>query len=134
MLRHLNTFDPKIPQFIVGDFNQPNECDYTPSEWAVIADDMTRAKLELSDGAMDAMRAKGFTPSWEAAAVARPLAASSAWNGAVVDYCYVSQGMATDGTSALEVESTYFLHTLASDHLPLVVDVRRRDGENIYRI
>ena len=123
-----------IPTFIVGDFNQPNECDYTPSEWAVIADDMTRAKLELSDGAMDAMRAKGFTPSWEAAAVARPLAASSAWNGAVVDYCYVSQGMATDGTSALEVESTYFLHTLASDHLPLVVDVRRRDGENIYRI
>ena len=78
------------------------------------------AKLPLTDGAMDVLRTSGFVPSWEVATSPRPLVASSAWNGAVVDYCYTK----LPPESGMKVEATYFYHTLASDHLPLVVDFR----------
>ena len=76
------------------------------------------AKLPLTDGSMDLLRASGYVPSWEVATTPRPLVASSAWNGAVVDYCYTK----VPAASSFKVEATYFYHTLASDHLPLVVD------------
>ena len=113
---------PGQPVLISGDFNQPNEGDYPADEWAAIAKDMEFAKLPLTDGAMDALRAAGFAPSWELAEKARPLVGSSAWNGAVVDYCYVPSQRGRRG--GLAVEATYFWHTDASDHLPLVVDFR----------
>ena len=68
-----------------------------------------------------------FAPSHKLA-TPRPLAASSAWNGAVVDYCYARlppPGTGTGpgtGRSAMAVEASYFYHTCVSDHLPLVVD------------
>ena len=69
--------------------------------------------------------AKGWVcPSWEDAATG-PLAASSAWNGAVVDYCYARMPATARAGGAVRlggVEASYFYHTLASDHLPLVVD------------
>ena len=108
------------PMIVCGDFNQPNECDYPEAEWAAIAKDMSFAKLPLTDGAMDAMRKRSFAPSWEVAETPRPLAASSAWNGAVVDYCYTR----LPAHSAMAVEATYMYHTELSDHLPLVVDLR----------
>lgn len=136
-----------IATLVAGDFNQPNEDDYPSDEWAVLAADLDAARLPRTDGAMAAMRAAGFVPSWERPeAVARPLAASSAWNGAIVDYCFVrANGVACEhgkgsqqalhhhqhhhrhhrhGSTpgGITVEASYFYHTLASDHLPLVVD------------
>ena len=109
-----------LPSIVCGDFNQPNQCDYPAAEWAAIAKDMAFAKLPLTDGAMDALREAGYTPSWEVALTPRPLAASSAWNGAVVDYCYTK----LPPRSGIAVEATYVYHTELSDHLPLVVDFR----------
>ena len=92
------------------------------------------------------MRPRDSPASDASEAVARPLAASSAWNGAIVDYCFVrANGVACEhgkgsqqalhhhqhhhrhhrhGSTpgGITVEASYFYHTLASDHLPLVVD------------
>ena len=111
-----------LPTFIAGDMNQPNEGDYPAAEWQVIAKDMTRAKLPLTDGVMDSLRDQGLRPVWEVATLPRPLSPSSAWNAALVDYCYVSEL----SQSGIEIAASYFLHTAASDHLPLVVDVAHR--------
>ena len=115
----------ELPTIIAGDLNQPNETDYPPCEWRAIASDMRRAGLALTDGVMETLRKDGFAPSWEDAATQRPLAASSAWNGAVVDYCYARMPATARAGGAVRlggVEASYFYHTLASDHLPLVVD------------
>lgn len=116
---------PHVLTIVAGDMNQPNEADYPEQEWAAIADDMRRAKLDLSDGAMECMRAAGFEPTFDMAATARPLPATTAWNGALVDYIYVSKREATlwGGGLQTRVEGTWAYHTLASDHLPLVADV-----------
>ena len=107
------------PVIIAGDMNQPNAADYPTAEWDAMAVDLLQAKLPLSDGVMDALRARGFVPTHEAALVRRPVPATSAWNGALVDYCYIdSRGLQRE----LRVEASYVFHTLASDHLPLVVD------------
>ena len=102
---------------IAGDFNQPNEGDYPAAEWAKIAEDMTRAKLDLDDGAMERMRSAGFVPTFEAADSPSPRPATTAWNGALVDYIYANR------PSHARVRSTVAYHTLASDHLPLVGDL-----------
>jgi hypothetical protein len=77
---------------------------------------------------MQLLRAAGYVPSWEVASHSRPLVGSSAWNGAVVDYCYVAKvARGLRGRhlpTTMVVEATYFHHSLASDHLPLVVDFR----------
>ena len=123
---------PARPHIFAGDFNQPNEPDYPPHEWHAIAKDLAAAKLPATDGAMDALRAAGYVPSWEVGRRPRPLVGSSAWNGAVVDYCYVDErppphGSPSSLSPTLAVEATYVYHTLASDHLPLVVDFRFAD-------
>lgn len=105
---------------IAGDFNQPNASDYPEAEWAAIADDMTRAKLDLDDGAMACLRAAGFVPTFEAAKNPRPLPTTTAWNGALVDYIYTNN---QPRRHHVEVDATYVYHTLASDHLPLVCDL-----------
>jgi len=85
---------PRVIGHIVGgDFNQPNEAEYPPGEWRAISKDLAAAGLPASDGVMDAMRAARFTPAWELATHVRPLAPSTAWNGAVVDYLYVRQAV-----------------------------------------
>jgi len=123
VLRHAaDASTPAAMTLIAGDFNQPNEPDYPAEEWRAIAADLRAAKLPLSDGTMEALRTGGFVPSWEAATLPRPLVASTAWNGAVVDYCYCSKPGAEP--PPVEVEATYAYATLASDHLPLVVDLR----------
>ena len=135
LLRHARDAAAGGAVLVGGDFNQPNAGDYPPHEWAAIAADLARAQLALTDGVMDTLRADGYTPSWEAATTQTPLAATSAWNGAVVDYIYAklpaaaaaARGGGGGGTGGalwqlLGVEASYFYHTLASDHLPLVVD------------
>ena len=112
--------EPEKLTLIAGDFNQANEADYPPAEWAAIAEDMKRAKLDLNDGAMDAMRAAGFVPTFEAAVRPAPLPATTAWNGALVDYIYINHPASRGHARVL---ATRALHTLASDHLPLVCDV-----------
>ena len=82
-----------------------------------MAEDMRRAKLELSDGAMDRLRGAGFVPTAEAALATDPLPATTAWNGALVDYIYTNRARHT------RVLTARAFHTLASDHLPLVCDV-----------
>ena len=114
---------------IAGDFNQPNSCDYPPEEWAAIEADMSKAGLPASDGVMQAMRDGGYLPGFEAASLHRALPATSAWNGAVVDYCYFngparSAGAWRGGGGGLTVEASYVYYTLASDHLPLVTDFK----------
>jgi len=113
-----------LPVLIAGDFNQQNEPDYPAEEWRVIAADMARAQLSPTDGVMRALRASGYTPSFEAAAITRPLPPTSAWNGAVVDYCYVNDAIGAHSRASLAVEASYVYYTLASDHLPLVTDLR----------
>lgn len=103
---------------VAGDLNQPNERDYPPHEWEVIAQDLARAKLAASDGVMQLMREGGWMTSFEAASTPRALPATTAWNGAVVDYCFLD-GSATTAVDA----SSYVYYTLASDHLPLVTDL-----------
>jgi len=115
VLQHVASLgEPHKLTLIAGDMNQPNEDDYPPLEWSAIAQDMQRAKLDLSDGAMECMRSKGFVPTFEAAATPGPLPATTAWSGALVDYVYVR---------AARVLATHTFHTLASDHLPLVSDI-----------
>jgi endonuclease/exonuclease/phosphatase family metal-dependent hydrolase len=132
---------PPLATLLGGDFNQPNAADYPADEWRAIAADMRAAGLAEDDGVMGSLRRLGYVPSWERPeAHPRPMGATSAWNGALVDYVYVrsergSQGSSvprtgSDGADArarqptLQVEATYVYGTLASDHLPLVVDFR----------
>jgi len=106
---------------IAGDMNQPNANDYPAAEWQVIKDDMAEAGLSPTDGVMPMLRSAGFTPSFEIALNRRPLPASTAWNGAVVDYCYVRRAQPASKTN-FEVEASYAYYTTASDHLPIVTD------------
>lgn len=133
LLLHAQSLNPSAsaserPSLIAGDFNQPNEADYPPHEWHALASDLASAKLPESDGVMQLLRAAGYVPSWEVASLSRPLVGSSAWNGAVVDYCYVAnvaRGLrGRHLPTTMVVEATYMHHSLASDHLPLVVDFR----------
>ena len=129
-----------------GDFNPPNQEDYPAEEWAAIAADMTRANLPLTDGVRAELRRAGFLPSFElpvepslaarggggesseggtSAPTRPPLPATTAWNGAVVDYLFAQQSSSDrPPPTALEHEATYVHHTSVSDHLPLVVDFR----------
>lgn len=109
------TFDLTV---VAGDFNQPSELDYPSEDWAILAQDLTKAQLPLTDGVVVMMRNAGFTPS-----LGRDLlhgfgfpVRSTAWNGAVVDYIFFQ------GNAEVAFSSPYF--TLASDHLPLVADFR----------
>ena len=117
------------PTVIAGDFNQPNTWDYPPEEWAAIEADMARAGLPASDGVMQVMRDGGYLPSFEAATIRNAIPATTAWNGAVVDYCYVNDparpaGVGMGAGKSLAVEASYAYYTLASDHLPLVTDFK----------
>ena len=147
----LSSLPPVVALTLLGgDFNQPNEGDYPPDEWAAMAGDMERAKLPLSDGVRDSLAAAGFTPTFQQQQQQQqqcktpsrhsPMPATTAWNGAVVDYLYVrhpppqmdeaegkeKKAGRTGEVSFLDCESTYIHSTLTSDHLPLIVDFRRR--------
>ena len=108
---------------VAGDLNQPSVADYPPDEWAALASDLDRAKIDRSDGVRETLRSHlGLVPSFAVAASAATVAASirgssgsrsggsgaggglaahapglagalpatTAWNGAMVDFIYLS--------------------------------------------
>jgi len=140
---------------VCGDMNQPVALDYPPNEWEALARDLNGARLPLDDGGRAAFAEAHLYPSFSL----RPTAdimrkhhefvvpASTAWNGAAVDFILaniqVPQGPkdtselkrksaairgSEGGVSSLPstrnvaVTGSWVVPSTASDHFPVVAD------------
>lgn len=88
-----------------------------------------QAKLPLTDGVADFLRANNFRDSFVEAGMQHLVPGLSAWNGARVDFLYHKSAMGsgvgagTGAAGAMAVRDSAFLFHPASDHLPLVCDI-----------
>jgi hypothetical protein len=153
-----------VPLVLVGgDMNQPVALDYPAGEWSAMARDLTAANLPLDDGGREAFTHAGFLPAFTLGVDASLLPdeateqtddradqrrvfvtpASTAWNGAAVDFLYANVKRSTGPTSTttgglprsttrdggsvpatrgVAAAGSWVVPSTASDHFPVVVD------------
>ena len=108
---HLKACDMIV---VAGDFNQAVESDYTPENWKILAEDMKRARVPLSDGVSTFMSKHNFLCSFKACGV--PVPVVTCWGASRVDWIYIRDQ--SEGKK-LRIEDARVIGTDISDHAPL---------------
>ena len=98
---------------VAGDFNQAVESDYTPEYWKILAKDMTRAQVPLSDGVSEFMSKHNFSCSFKACKL--PVPAVTCWGASRVDWVYFRD----QSEGELRISDAKIIGTDISDHAPL---------------
>jgi len=107
---------------ICGDFNAVRAQDFQYSiteytAWDLLNNDnMNRTKMPTQTKALDLLETHKFQDCFNKAKIAMPR--FSVWNGTVVDFIFLNQYW------NLPIEGCYFYYTPASDHLPVILDVK----------
>lgn len=149
--------NPAAPLVLVcGDMNQPVALDYPPYEWEALARDLTAARLPLDDGGRAAFADAHLYPSFSLVPAVDNIQkkhqefvvpASTAWNGAAVDFILANVEEVRSPTESTEKDSksrtlrggdgsvsilasthnvaatgSWVVPSTASDHFPVVAD------------
>lgn len=106
---------------VAADWNQQRKCDYSDSEWALIAASMMEREEPEDDGVATCFEEQGFSRSldlvrechvdcnWNPQGLPPP----THWTSTAIDYSFV-QGLMLRGA--------YVVQSVMSDHLPVVCD------------
>ncbi len=98
---------------LAGDMNALRRKDYSAEEWEKLAAHDALRKVALETGAIDAIEKAGFRDSFEGVG-ATP--ACTTWSGRRIDYVFLK-------TPNWKVVRSFVVHSAASDHIPVVVDL-----------
>ena len=110
VMRTMEELYPGTPKIMVGDFNCMKEEDYTEEEHEWIANN---SNGDIDFETVKLIESKGYRDLYTERA---PLK-YTVWTGRRVDFVFVKD-------FPFEVESTQVYYSSASDHLPLIVDLR----------
>jgi endonuclease/exonuclease/phosphatase family metal-dependent hydrolase len=98
---------------LVGDMNALRRNDYSDEEWEKLAAHDRLRKVALETGAVDAIERTGFRDSFEGLG---PTPSCTTWSGRRIDYVFLK-------TPNWRVLQSFVVHSAASDHIPVVVDL-----------
>jgi len=108
--------------FICGDFNavRSRDLQYRVGDhtaWDLLnQDNIRRTKKPTQTKALNLLEENGFNDCFSSAKISMPK--FSVWNGTVVDFIFLNKYW------NLSISGCYFYYTSASDHLPVILDVK----------
>jgi endonuclease/exonuclease/phosphatase family metal-dependent hydrolase len=106
---------------IGGDFNSIRKLDYEyythgKYVWDLLLAENRRLNFQTQQKALNALSKAGFTDSFTHANLPRPK--FTVWSGLVVDFIFLSKHW------DIPIDGCYIFYTAASDHLPVIVDLK----------
>jgi endonuclease/exonuclease/phosphatase family metal-dependent hydrolase len=114
-MKKILTFMNEKPSLLLGDLNSLNRPDYSESEWKAIIKSDEERKVETQTWVTELLAEQGYVDH-----VQKPNTVSC-WTNRRVDYCLTR---AADSDKTFQVVQCQFIKCLASDHFPLITDIR----------
>jgi len=122
LLKHTEHKSKHANVVLAGDFNAVRQKDYEYSigdkkVWdLLVAEDIRRTGMPTPTDALNLVEHYGFVDSFTRGGLAGPK--FTVWPGKVVDFLYLNKGW------ALPVVGSYVYYDAASDHIPVIMDVK----------